>query len=286
MPLLELHGGVRRHAHTQHLKVLAAHELGDAVHLGRGHLAAHGGLGAVVDDVHGLLQVQLAQAAVGLTAVKVVDAIGHVGGLLRLEDHCATHDGVHGTRPDVKEVTSLDGNEVLQVVPATLFDHLGKLITIVGMLTDDDLTVLLGIQNVPAFGLTERAILVGEGIVVVGMHLDGEALTGIKYLDEQREAIAHRALEQLVVLVPQLREGHTVIRAAIDLAVPVWMGGDTPALSHWTIRQLVTKFLEPPPAPNIVVQDRLQHNQARTIAHRYQFPSSRRYVCHPYDTRF
>ena len=70
---------------------------------------------------------QLAQAAVRLAPIEVVDAIGHVGRLLRLQDHRAIHDGVHGARPDVKEVSRLDGHEILELVPAALLDHLGKL---------------------------------------------------------------------------------------------------------------------------------------------------------------
>ena len=45
----------------------------------------------------------------------------------------------------------------------------------------------LGVQNIPGFGLALLAALMGEGVLVGGMNLDGQVPRGVDELDEDGE---------------------------------------------------------------------------------------------------
>ncbi len=157
----------------------------------------------------------------------------------------------------------MGSRQVLHVVPAALLDHLGKLLAALRTLANDDLAVILGIEDVPALMLAERAVLVLAGVVVVGVNLDGKVVKRVEDLDQQGEAVALSALEELVVLAPKLGESLAVVGTAINGAVAVGVRGDAPALAHGTIGQLIAELRK----ADVVVQDGLEHNQANSLVH-------------------
>ena len=233
-----------------------------------GHRA---GLNRLLVEVHALdalLDVQRAGGAVGLLAVVVVDAVGHVAGLLGLEDHRAALDGVDGAGVDLEEVALVDGHLVEQIGPAALVDHLLELGGVLGLLADDDGAALLAAEDVPAFLLAQRAVLVLLGVLVVGVDLDREVILGVEDLDEQGELLGLAATavgngaEYLAVALPDLRKVLAVERAADDLAIAVGVRRDGPALADRAIGDLVTPVVrELAPAPDLLVEDRLEENQ-------------------------
>ena len=106
----------------------AAYELRDTVCGGGADPAGRYWLGSEVDDIEALLQVQLTLGAVCLHAVVVVDAIGDIRGLLRLEDHRAALDGMDGAGSYLKEVSRMDGNLVQKLAPPAFLHEAGKLL--------------------------------------------------------------------------------------------------------------------------------------------------------------
>ena len=152
-------------------------------------------------------------------------------------------------------------------MPAIFLDQLGKLRATLCVLAHDDVSVAMGIQNVPALMLAEAPVLMLGGVGIVRMNLNGEVIKRVKHLDQERESVAFRTFKKIVVLIPQLGKRHAIKRAAINCAVTMRMGGDAPALPHGAIGQLITEFLEPSTSPNVVVQNWLEHNESTLSIH-------------------
>ena len=173
-----------------------------------------------------------------------------------------------GAGVDLEEVALVDGDLVEQLGPAALVDHLLELGGVFGLLADDDGAALLAAEDVPAFLLAQRAVLVLLGVLVVWVDLDREVILGVEDLDEQGELLGLAAAavgdgaEHLAVLLPDLREMLAVERAACDLAIAVGVRRDGPALADRAVGNLVAPVVrELTPAPDLLVEDRLEENQ-------------------------
>ena len=68
-------------------------------------------------------------------------------------------------------------------MPASLSDHLGTLLTVIGVLAHDDVASLVGVKHIPALALAQGAILVLLCVRVIRVHLDGEVALGVQDLD-------------------------------------------------------------------------------------------------------
>ena len=205
---------------------------------------------------------QLARLAVSTLAVVVVDAIGDVARLLGLEHERAGLDGVERARVDLEEVALVDGHLVQEVAPAALLDKLGELLAVLGLLADDDGGVGLAVEHVPALLLAQAAVLVHARVLVVGVDLDGEVAVGVENLDEQREAVALGIAEELVALVPELRERGASVGPLLDEAVAVRVGADGPALANLAVGDVVVEDrLKTAAAPDLVMEDGLGEDE-------------------------
>ena len=205
---------------------------------------------------------QRAQLAVGAGAVVVVQAIGHIARLLRLQNERTGLNSVHGTGVNLEKVALVNRQHVEHVVPAAIFDHLRCLGAVLGALADDDRGTGLAVQHIPALGLAQAAVLVLGSVLVVGVNLDRKVVLGVQNLNEQRELLALAVAKELTVLGPQPRQRVAGIRALRNLAVAVGMGRDGPALTDGTLGNVVTKYgFELAAAPDLLVEDRRQFNQ-------------------------
>ena len=100
------------------------------------------------------------------------------------------------------------------------------------------------------------------GIRIARVNLDGQVVGGVEDLDQQGESVVIETAEQLGTLIPCLREEHAGKRARGDLAIPVRMGGNAPALPHRAVRDLVAvHLLELTASPDLAVEDRLHEQQ-------------------------
>ena len=100
------------------------------------------------------------------------------------------------------------------------------------------------------------------------MDLDREVILGVEDLEAQGELLGLAATavgdgaEYLAVALPDLRKVLAVERAADDLAIAVGVRRDGPALADRAIGDLVTPVVrELAPAPDLLVEDRLEENQ-------------------------
>ena len=153
----------------------------------------------VVDALGSLLGVQLAQVAVLVAPLVVVDAVGHVAGLLNLGQIAAGTNGMDATGGNEEAVALLDcilGQRVADGValyhPLILLRRQPHFQSVIERGTG------CGVHDVPHLGLSVR-LAVALGYLVVGVYLDAQVLVGIDKLDEQRKLVA----EALVVRRPQ-----------------------------------------------------------------------------------
>lgn len=104
------------------------------------------------------------------------------------------------TGRDVDEVVALHGQVADKVVPAALVDVAAQVLLVSGVVAKDDGGVGLGLEEVPALvlaiGKAER-----DGVLGVGVDLDGEVVLGAKQRDDDREE-AIRVTKELGVLAP------------------------------------------------------------------------------------
>ena len=133
----------------------AIDQMRDSIDLGGRDLSRLRGLRFIIDNVKGLVDMQIAQGPVVLTAVVVVQTIGDIAGLLRLENHGPTLNGVHRAGVDLEEITGVDGDLVQDLVPAAFLDGSGELLARGRTLADDDRGVVIAIDDIPALGLAE-----------------------------------------------------------------------------------------------------------------------------------
>ena len=133
----------------------AIDQMRDTIDLGGRDLSRLRGLRLIIDNVKGLVDMQIAQGPVVLTAIVVVQTIGDIAGLLRLENHGPTLNGVHRAGVDLEEITGVDGDLVQDLVPAALLDGGGEFLARGRTLADDDRGVVIAIDDIPALGLAE-----------------------------------------------------------------------------------------------------------------------------------
>ena len=156
----------------------------------------------------------------------------------------------------------MNGDLVHKVAPAALLDELGELLTILCLLPNDNRGPRIAVEHIPALALAKASPLVDGGILVIRVHLDREVSIGIEDLDQQRETIAPCITEQLMMLVPKLRERLARVRSAHDLAVTCGMRADGPALANGALGDVIVKDrVEPTTSPYLLVEDGLRENE-------------------------
>ena len=216
----------------------------------------------IVDALGSQLGVQLAWTAQVIMTVEVVDAIGDVAGLLDFGKEATRADGMN-TPGRQEEAVALLHRIARDGIDDGLFaDHL---LVLLGrdLLTEstEQGCIRLGRHEIPHLGLAALASL-SVCNLIGGMHLNGEVVTGINELDEQRELIA-KAL--VVGTADELffQFGHEVVELSpcigtfADDSLIAWHATDFPTLAY--LAQLGMDVLERGylrSAPDGVFEDR------------------------------
>ncbi len=150
---------------------------------------------------------EFAGVAIGILAVVVVYAIGDVGCLLNLRNEASRTDGMHPTCRQEEDVSLLY---------FVFFEAVGKGIVLhrfhIGFRSD--VFFETGIKkcsrrcfnDVPHFGLPERSVPF-SGQRIIGMNLNGQVVSCVNKLDEQRKGVAvlfiHLPANQLIFLADE-----------------------------------------------------------------------------------
>ena len=111
-----------------------------------------------------------------------------IGGLLRLHEEDARSDGVRGSARHQNAVTRSHRHPVHQCqhrLSILRLHQLGEPV-LADLLAPPDphRGVVVGFQDVPCLGLAVGAAEVLRGVLAAGMHVHGQALTGIQELHE------------------------------------------------------------------------------------------------------
>ena len=195
------------------------------------------GLHTVVDALGGQVGVQLAVVAVGILALEIVDAVGHVARLLYLGQEAAGADAVYAAGGQEEAVALVHLIVGYGVDDGVVGHHLLVLLGSDGFF-QSGVQMGLGVRlhDVPHLRLA-AVLALAAGYLVAGMHLDGEVALGIDKLDEQRKLVAEAA-----VVVP----AHELVFQLFHqfVQVPAFVGsfghngltalhaGDFPTLAH------------------------------------------------------
>ena len=180
---------------------------------------------------------ELSVVAVLVLALEVIDAVGHVAGLLDFSHETSCADGVDSASGDEEAVVFLHLVLCEGVGDGVVLHHL---LVLLGCDLHLQTVVELGVgvtgQSVPHLSLAALLALLA-GNLVVGVYLDGEVAVGVDELDEQWKLVA----EALVVLRAEeavLQFSHHLVEV---LALILTVGndrfvtlhaGDFPALAH------------------------------------------------------
>ena len=122
--------------------------------------------------IDGLLDMQVACVALIVLAVEVVDAVCRVAALLRLQNRDAAADGMDGAARNEEEVAFLHFDMAQKTLPVACGDHFRELFFCLGIVSVDDFGIVIGIDDVPAFGFPQLAFML-QSISIIRMHLDG-----------------------------------------------------------------------------------------------------------------
>ena len=165
-------------------------------------------------DVDALGNMKRARFSVASRPIVIVDAVSDVAVLLRFKQKRAALYRVNRSRRNKEKVAFAHRHFADKLVPALLFDHITHFTAVFRIVPDDDLRTGRGIENVPAFGFSERAVFVQFCVRIVGMHLDGQVALRIDDLRQKRKTLSRRSAEKLAMIFPKLGEVHTGESAA------------------------------------------------------------------------
>ena len=213
--------------------------------------------------------VQSTGLAVRAHAAVVVDPVGHVGILLDLGDHDALADGMQGAGGDEEHIALVHRGRV---------QHLGE-----GVVLDAALELLfadlmvkpivqegagLAVQHVPHLGLAVLALVL-QGILVAGMHLDGQVVLRVDELGQDGEILeplAVGAQHALAVLLHVLGQGETCVRPVHDGGGAVLVAGEHPGLGQGVQLALDAKVgAQLLAAPDVILAFRLQFQNRHIV---------------------
>ena len=94
------------------------------------------------------------------------------------------------------------------------------------------------------------------------MDLHRKVLVGIQDLDQQREAITGDVAKELRLLGPKPRKAAPVVGAAAHGGRPIGMRAYGPALTYFTLRNLVAKLrLELATSPDLGEEERREEQE-------------------------
>ena len=151
----------------------------------------------IVNTLRGQLCMEFTVIAVLILTLEIVDTIGYVGSLLDLSNKTACTNSMDTTCRDKEDIAFADFVTSQCVGNRVVLHHL---LILFGSDLLFQAVIELGtgcrFQSIPHLCLATTLTLT-MGNLVCRMHLDGEILTGIDELDQQRELIA----EALVVLL-------------------------------------------------------------------------------------
>ena len=195
-----------------------------------------------IEDVKRLVHVQLAKSPVLVAAAVIIQPVGDVGGLLHLADEASRADGVHRPRFQKIRIPFFDGNAVEHLRERIVRDAAAHfLFRHVPFKADIQAGVRRGVEHVPHLVLAVLPFH-RQGILICGMHLDGEVFFGVDELDHEREALVSLRLpaEPLPADgVDVVGEGEPGVLAVRDRRFAVRMGGEFPAFADRPLASLV-----------------------------------------------
>ena len=180
---------------------------------------------------------ELAQVAVLVATVEVVDTVGAVGGLLNLHKHASGADAVDASAGQEEAVARLHVVVGDGIGDGVIGHHL--LILLGGDLlfqSHTDHGIVFRRHEIPHLRLAAGKSL-AVGYLVVGMHLNGEILLGVDKLDEQREAMAEALIvvtphQPLLIAVDEVGEQHAVLASTFNRRHIALHGREFPALAN------------------------------------------------------
>ena len=172
------------------------------------------------DHVHTLAQMKVPGLSVLETAV-IVETIGGVAVLLDLQKQGPFSDRMDRAGGDVEKVAFMNRELPEQIIPPSFPDHLFQLLAGPGVMSDDDVSILITVQDIPALGFSQTALFVAEGVIVVGMDLDAQVVVGIDDFYQKRKFVSLHAAEQFPMFLPQFSQRLSVIGSSRHGALSV-----------------------------------------------------------------
>ena len=82
-------------------------------------------------------------------------------------------------------------------------NHLRQFLFASGMVTDDDICLLITIHDIPALGFSPASMLMMKCIVIIWMHLNRKVLSGIDELYQKWKFLFTIIAEQFSMLYPE-----------------------------------------------------------------------------------
>lgn len=185
---------------------------------------------ADLDYFDRLFGVKLAEASVCLTSVVVIYTVGDVGVLLDFRNEDTRADCMNLTGGNEVNFAGMNVNGVEHIFGLAVGYSSSKIFDGASFLeTVNELCAGFTCHNVPHFGLAEFTF-VCEGVFVIGVNLNGKAVSGVDELDEKREAVVLGAVgaENGLVLSDELAERYAGIFAVCDYAGVITANGKFP----------------------------------------------------------
>src|SRR5579863_9029766 len=149
--------------------------------------------GSVVQNVAGLVNVQLSRFSIRPDAIPIEDPVRQIAGLLRLEKLNALADRVQRPGRKIKCIVWFHRNAPQNFAERSVFDPALVLFARRRLRPPEhELGARLGLENHPTFRLTERLVLDALRICIVRMNLHRKVLARIDDLGEQRAQFRDR----------------------------------------------------------------------------------------------
>ena len=137
-------------------------------------------------------------------SVVIVYTVSDITVLLCLKDHKTSLDRMYRTRIDLNEITFLYRDLTDKFFPSSLMDHVAQFLFGLRVMTDHEGCVFRAVNDVPALGLSERAVLIYLCVFVIRMNLDTQIVLCVNDLDEKRETVDIHISEKSRLFFPQL----------------------------------------------------------------------------------
>ena len=170
-------------------EIVAVNQLYGAVGAGQ-IVGAVVGEYAIVDGVLRQFSMQFAGIAVLVQTAEVVDAVGNVAGLLDFGDGGTSADAVHSSCGKEEYIAFLQRVLGQCLSDAAVLNHAAIAFRVKQTIEAGiEVSVLLGMEDIPHLGLSERVVALA-GQLVVRVHLYGEGQIGLNKFNKERKHVA------------------------------------------------------------------------------------------------